>query len=112
MTQQSNNISTQLARVADELKNVANRLEKITTGGQSRGRGKELAEEEVKEKLTTQITDNLTAEARLILETAIDQISGTKPEDLNPDQLYGWTDSLQKVMGLTASAPTSEVRIS
>lgn len=101
------NISNQLSSIADQLKSVAQELEKTNQTTQSRG--------EVKEQLTPSVliedvSSTLTQEAKLILENAIQQISGTESHDLNPDQLYGWSDALQNVLGTKPPTPTSEVR--
>jgi len=122
MVQNSDDISQQLAKVADELKNVAEKLEKGLVKNESRGvesfsknwqspssvdKNNSVS---MVENVLNDFANQISKESRLVLQTAIKQIGGVKPEGLDPDQLYGWTDSLRKVLGTTASAPTSEVR--
>ena len=103
---QLTDISSQLAHVADELRLIAKKLEQT----QSHPTVEPTTAETDKFELLSEIPQALGQEAEAILQDAINQISGSKPEKCNPDQLYGWADSLQKVLGTTVSAPTSEVR--
>lgn len=99
-----NDVSAQLSQVADQLQQVAQKLKPLPPEPTT-------AEPEMEDyDPLTEVPEALTQEAQNILQTAIQQLSGDRPEQLDPDQLYGWADSLQKVLGTTVSAPTSEVR--
>jgi len=94
-------IDQQMVQVAQGLRRVADSLEKT-----SKFQVKQVPEKE----MMSEFGDNLFEETSLILQLAIDQLAGNKPEDLDPDQLYGWSDSLQRTLGNKASAPNSEIR--
>src|SRR3989344_8678825 len=116
---QLTDISYQLAHVADELRQVAKKLEKSsqeahrenTTENQPPRQDENLDNNQLSEMdLLSDIPHVFDQEAENILQNVIDQIAGSRLDTCNPDQLYGWADSLQKVLGTTTSAPTSEVR--
>jgi hypothetical protein len=105
--------------VADQLKQVAHKLEQTNVKSSSETserdpspRKAEIRDDTQTDKFDplTEIPEALTQEAESLLQNAIDQISASRADAPHPDQLYGWADSLQKVLGTTASAPTSEVR--
>ena len=94
-------LNKQLNQVARELRKVADTIEK---------KENKETDPEVEGDITTVVEETLFTEAGTILQSAIDQLSGNRPEKMDPDQLYGWSDALQRTLGNKASAPNSEIR--
>lgn len=102
---QSQQLTNQLSRVADELHQVANQLQQQKSSPNL----PQLPEDQSSEPILDP-WQMLSGEAQNIITTALDQLTGNKPPDLPADQLYGWVDSISMQLGNKPTAQTDEIR--